>query len=361
MITVSSAAAAILTSGQQVRYLRAESWLGEQLLDDDVPISEGSLEVDRTISVPERLTVSVPATVRGVDYTPLAGSPLAADGQRLRVQMGVQTGVQEIEWLQLGWFVIYESHRDTDVVRVEAVGLLYLLQEARLVSPFQPAGGFVATLRALTEPALTVIVDAGLADRAVPASINMTEDRLANALAVVDAWPADAVVTSSGYLSVVPAGDSAVVVAELSDATAGTVIRVAGASTRDGSYNAVVATGTDSAGAVVRGVAYDTTGPKAYGGDFNPLPVPFYFDSPLLTTNDQAQAAAETRMDTIRRTSLARYTVTLVPHPALQAGDRVTLTSAQLALTAHPVIIEALTLPLLADGGDMSLTVRDAQ
>lgn len=360
MIEVSDAAAAILTAGQQIRYLRAEAWLDDELLDDDVPVAAGTLEIDRSLAVPERLTLSVPAVVRGANYTPVTGSPLAADGQRLRLQAGVGIGGGQVEWLQLGWFVILSAERQDDTVAVTAAGMLSLIQEARLVNPFQPTDGFVATVRSLVEPALTVDIDAGLTDRSVPASVNLTEDRLANLNAVLDAWPAVAAVTADGYLSVVPAGDSPTAVAILSSSAGGTVIRAAGTSTREGVYNAVVATGTDSNGAVVRGVAYDTTGPKAYGGAFNPLPVPFYFDSPLLTTTDQAQAAAETRLATIMRTTVASYDVTMVPNPALQVGDRVLATDVDLGLAAAPMIIEHLSLPLTADGGEQTMTIRDA-
>lgn len=357
MIELSAAAASVLAQGIQVRRLRVESWRGDQLLDDDVPVSAGIEEVDRTLAVPERVTLTVPRTDRGTDYTPNGEDhPLAARGQRLRISVGVGTTYGEIEWLCRGWFVITESTASGNRVDVDAAGLLYLVQEARLVSPFQPSGTFTSTIRGLVEPALTVDFDAALTDRAVPASINVTDDRLGALLELLTAWPADAYVTPDGYLSLVPATDAAAVSLALTDGAGGTVIQVTGASSRDGAYNAVVARGTADDGSAVQGVAYDLTGPARVGGPFSPLPVPLYLDSPLITTQTQAQAAADTRLATIRRSTSQNYAVDMVPHPALQAGDRVTLTTDVLA--AQPAIIEHSRLPLLAGGGQQTLTVR---
>lgn len=357
MIELSDAAASILTRGNQTRYFRVESWYGDQLLDDDVPIIGGGEEVDRSLNVPERVTLSVPRTSRGVDYTPIADdAPLAANGQRLKITIGVGIGLNEIEWLQRGWFVITKAEPQGDTIEVEAAGLLWLIQEARFVNPYQPAGSFITTIRGLLEPALTVVFDDTLVDRVVPGSINYDEDRLGAVNATLDAWPAEGHVTEDGYYVVAPAADAADVALALTDGTGGTVITASGSSSRDNVYNAVVAAGTAADGSVVRGVAYDTTGPKRIGSPFNDLPVPLFFDSPLLTTNDMAQAAADTRLATIKRNTVQMYDVMMVPHPGLQAADRVTLTTR--VLTAAPAIVEKLNLPYLPDGGAQSLSVR---
>jgi hypothetical protein len=358
MIELSTTAASVLLRGNQKRYVRIESWYGDQLLDDDLPVAgnSGSEEVDRSSNVPERVTLSVPRLVRGVNYTPTEqDSPLAANGQRLRVQLGIGVG-PTIEWIPRGWFVIVEAEPRDDVVDVQAAGLLWLISEARLVSPYQPSGTFKSTLRGLLEPNLTVVFDAALVDRAVPGALNYDEDRLGAVNTTLAAWPAEGYVTEDGYYLISPAADAATVSLALTDGQGGTVIQATGTSTRDGAYNAVVARGTATDGGAVQGVASDYTGPKAIGSPFNEMPVPLYYESPLITTAAQAQAAANTRLANIKRQTSRTFEVTCVPHPALQGGDRVTLTTAD--LDAVPAIIEKLTLPYKPDGGSMALTVR---
>lgn len=358
MIELSTEALSALTRSYTLR-LMAESWLGDELLSDDVPISSATEENDRGLSVPERVTLTIPREANGRSWSPVTDDhPLAANGQRLRVQLGVDIGPNETEWFQRGWFVVRDARAEGDSVSVTAVGLLALVEEARLVSPYQPSGTLVSTLRGLIEPALTVEVDSGLTDRAVPSAINYDEDRLGAVYQLLDAWPADASVTTEGFLLAQPVADpSDTPVLTLTDGDGGTVIQAVGSSTREGAYNAVVARGTDSNGAQVQGVATVVTGPRRLGGPFNGLTVPYFFASPLLTTTTQAQAAAQTVLARLRRDSALTFTADIVPHPALQTGDVVSITTAD--YTDLLCTIEALTLPWTADGGAQILTLRE--
>jgi hypothetical protein len=357
MIALSSQALSIL--GRSYRYyLSVDSWLGGALLADSIPVSAAVEETDRTLRVPERLTLTVPRRDRGMSWSPVGvNHPLAANGQRLRVQLGIGLDGTRVEWFQRGWFLIEESTVDGDNVNVTAVGLFALIDEARLVSPYQPTGTLVSTLRGLVEPALTVVVDGALADRGVPSGINYDEDRLGAVLELLDAWPADAAVSPDGYLSVTPAVQSTTPVLTLTDGAGGTIITAVGASSRDSAANVVVARGTASDGGQVQGVAFDLSGgPTSYGGQFNPLPVPFFFSSPLLTTVEQCNAAAATILAKRQRNTGRAFRVEMVPHPGLLAGDVVSLTTDDYTNLACSV--EALTLPYTASGGSMTLTAR---
>lgn len=357
MITLSDATLSVLQRSHR-RYVAVESWLGGELLAADIPIADASEEADRGLRVPERVTFAVPRRDRGESWSPVADDhPLASNGQTLRVKLGVGLANGAVEWFQRGTFLVQEADTRGDTVTVTALGLLALVDEARLASPFQPTGTLVSTLRGLIEPALTVDVTASPTDRSVPSDVNYDEDRLGAVLELLDAWAATAAVDPFGILRVVPAVQSTTALLSLTDSPGGTVITASGGSTREGACNVVVARGTATDGGQVQGVAYDTsTGPTRYGGNFNPLPVPVFFQSPLLRTADQCTAAANSILARRLRSVAREFQVEMVPHPALQVGDVVSITTD--IYTDLVCSVEALRLPYLPSGGAMSLTLR---
>jgi hypothetical protein len=354
VISVSDTTAGLLAGSSWVYRVRVESWLGGQLLDADIPVEAGSEDLDRSLRIPERVTLTVPRTDRGASYAPITDdAPLAANGQRLLVRLGVGGRGTEVEWLTRGWFVVQDSDVQGDTVNVSAVGLLTLIDEARFVSPYQPSGTLGSTLRGLLEPALTVDLTAAPTDRSVPASINFDEDRLQAVYELLDAWAAEATVTPAGVFQVTPSADDTTVDVTLSRDS--TVIRAAGGSSREDGYNAVVARGTTADGGIVQGVAYEARGPKKYGGLFNPLPVPYFFSSPLLTTLTQCNAAAATVLRRMRRTAAQQYQVEAVIDPRLQLADVAALAAD--GYTASPCTVESIRLPYTPDTS-MTLGLR---
>lgn len=355
-----STEALAIVQGSHTMAARAEAWLGEALLSADIPVADGTEDRDRALTVPERISLTVPRRDRGVDWDPGTdpAHPLAAYGQQIRVDYGVHLGGDRgnFEWINRGWFLITDSATDGDTVTVTAQGLLTLIDEAKFVGPFQPSGTLVSTVRGLVEPALTVNIDGSLTDRAVPLGMQWDSDRMAGLNEVLDAWPADGRVTEDGYLLVEPLNDSGDPVLSLTDGAGGTVVRWQGSTSREGAFNAIVAQGEDTNGNQIQGVAYDVLGSSPYriGGPFNALPVPQTFYSPLMSTVAQCRAGAATRLARLRRTASRRLEVTMVPHPGLALGDVVAVTGA--GLTAAPCMIEALSLPY--SPGTQSLTVR---
>lgn len=340
--------------------MRAESWLGGTLLASDIPVADGSESRDRSMNVPEAISLTVPRRDRGYDWDPGAdpAHPLAAYGQQLRIDYGLDLGNGSTEWINRGWFVITESSTDGDTVTVSCAGLLSLIDEAKLVAPYQPGATdtLASTIRGLVEPALTVDFDGTLTDRAVPLGMQWDLDRLGAVVEVLNAWPADMNVTEDGYLLVEPVSDSGTPVLSLTDDTGGTVVRWQGTSSRDGAFNAVVAQGEDSEGNQIQGVVYDqdSASPFYIGGNFNAFPVPYAYQSSLLTTVAQCRTSAAATLLRLRRTSSRKLAVTLVPHPGLVPGDIVSVTG--VGLTNASCVIENLSLPYSAS--EMSLTVR---
>ncbi|MET7479528.1 DUF5047 domain-containing protein [Streptomyces sp. NPDC005648] len=340
--------------------IRAESWLGGQLLADGIPVSDGGETRDRSLSIPEQVTLTVPRRDRGFDWDPGTdpAHPLAAYGQMLRIDFGVDIG-GTTEWINRGWFLITDSSADGDTVTVTCQGLLTLIDEAKLVVPFQPSSTDTlgSVVRALVEPALTVSFNGSLVDRSVPLGMQWDSDRLGAVTEVLNAWGAAERVTEDGFLLIEPVSDAGSSVLSITDdASTGTVVRWQGSTSRDGAFNVVVAQGEDSSGNQIQGVAYDSSGtsPFRYGGPFNPLPVPYPYQSSLLTTVDQCRTAAAAQMILLRRQAFRRLGVTMVPHPGLVTGDIITVTGA--GLTNALCAIESLSLPY--SPGEQSLTVR---
>jgi len=359
MLDMSTTALAVV-QGSYTMDIRAESWLDGQLIADNIPIDDGSESRDRSLAVPEQISLTVPRRDQGYDWDPGTDPthPLAAYGQMLRIDYGIDIGGQ-FEWINRGWFLITESSTDGDTVSVNCAGLLTLIDEAQLVSPFQPSSTDTlgSVIRGLVEPALTCSFDGALTDRAVPLGLQWDSDRLAAITEVLDSWAADARVTEDGYLFIEPVSDAgSPVIAITDDPSTGTVVRWQGATSRDGAFNVVVAQGEDASGNQIQGVAYDGIGdsPYRYGGPFNPLPVPYTFQSSLLTTVSQCRKSAASKLTLLRRQAFRRLAVTMVPHPGLMTGDIVSVTGA--GLTNASCVIESLSLPY--SPGEQSLTVR---
>lgn len=357
MISAPANFSSMVTGPSRVARIRVESWLGSDLLDDSVPIAAGQEETDLTLNVPERVTLTVPRTFNGDSYSPtFYDHPLAANGQRLRVLLGVDTSRGHTEWIQRGWFLLQDARADGDQIAVTAVGLLALIDEAKLISPYQPSGTFGATIRGLLEPALMVDLSEAPVDRSVPASITFDESRLDAVNELLDAWPAVGRVNEAGVFKIMPT-DPPDITATLSHYS--NVIRDVGESTRDGAYNCVVARGTAADGGVVQGVAYDTSGDAHdYNGNFNRLPVPYFFNSPLLTTVAQCNTAAATVLARLRREAAAALELETIPDPRIQGGDRVQAESAERPMTTADV--QKIVLPYTAGGGSMRLNLRAA-
>lgn len=341
--------------------LRVTSWLDDESLGD-VPASSGSLDIDRSMSVPETISFSVPRLDRGVSYDPIGNDhPLSTYGQQVNVQLGVGV-VDDVEWLNLGWYLLTESSADGDTISVQASGLLKLIDEARFLAPFQPTGTFTDTVQSLIEPAITVVFDPALVDRNTPISMQWDEDRLGALGEVLDAWPAEAEVTEDGFLYVhtpIDYSTGTTVWDFTEDPDTGTVTQWQGSTTRDGAFNCVVARGEDPNGQQIQGVVYDTdpTSSTRYGGDFSPLPVPFMYYSPLLTTLAQCRLAANTIMARKRRQASRKLSINTIPNPALRPGDIVTVTSLEKGLDNTRATLESFSLPLNPGGGDERIEV----
>lgn len=345
--------------GTLITGCRVESWRGGDLLAAEIPVISGTYEGDRSQALPDRVELTVPVEAAGVRYDPLyEDDPLAPYGQRLRVSIGLQVH-RKFVWIPRGEFLVTSTTRDDDTVTVEAVSLLQLVAEARLIAPLQPATGdtFKRLVRRLVEPALPVVFDSGLVDRAVPVANTQFEDSRLDALyELATAWPAQLRVHPDGYLLVEPVPTPTA--DDWIDDARDAISRVTATTSRDGAINVVVVTSSDeTTDEPYQGLAYDTdeASPTRWGGPFNPLPVPLYYDSPLLTSDAECRKAAASLLVRRKRTTTRSITQDMSPAPYLELGDVVRTRDDRAGSVSGT--IETIKLPLTPDAGAMTLTL----
>jgi hypothetical protein len=132
----------------------------------------------------------------------------------------------------------------------------------------------------------------------------------------------------------------------------GTLVQASRKISRDGVFNIVRAVGSDPAQVTGYRLAYNTdpTSPIRWDGPFGPAVR--YYASPLLTTSEEADAAAETILS--RATGLpTELSLWTIPDPAIRPLDVVQAIIADQPPINH--VVEEVTVPL---AGDSPLELR---
>lgn len=360
MRDVSEVAAAMLATSHYVATSVGIFYDGEPTVDE-VPIVDGSLDVDGTQAVPGTLSVALPRFLVvddvQVDLLPdTEGSPLGSDGHQLAVTYLIDLPGAEREAVFLGWYRVEDwAEEDDGSITVIAASLEALVSEARLLSPVTIAKGatYAAAATTLVGKLLPLEVTAEAA-KVTEAQV-FEEERLDALSTLVTAWPARMFVDDEGTLQITPPFDDATdpVVFSLTDGEDGTLVR-APRSGKRGIPNAVKASGEAQGDvAPVSAVAYLQTGPRRWNGPYGN--VPYFYSSPLLTTQAACLKAAQTILDRLQRQA-AELTVTCAPDPRIQYGDVGELTYKG---RTFPVRVTKVGLPLTGAGGVMTLVVTE--
>lgn len=332
-------------------------YAGDPILDA-VPISEGTLTLDSTQLIPGDLSISVPRYFTpedGVkrDLLPSFDSDaFACNGQQLALSYTIGRPGHGTETIDLGWYRTSDWTEDGAQLQVNAASLEAVLDEDRFLATVQLVAGtgFTDAVRTLVADLLPLQV--GETVTGVLSGRSVEDNRLDALAHLVSDWGYRMWVDDSGVLNVDAGFDDDVdpAVAALADGEGGTVVAAPTAGSRDGVYNAVVASGeSDGAVAPVSAVEYLLDGPRAWNGPYGN--VPYFYSSPQLNSIGQCRAAARTRLTNLQ--ALANpVNLTAIPDPRYQLGDVVAL---YYAGYVQLVRIDALTLPLTAAGGVMSV------
>ena len=319
-----------------------------------IPILAGDVQIDGTADVRSTLDL----TTSGVNTWPVrANDSLAPYGNEIYVERGIQYSDELAEYVGLGYFRIQSPGQDkapVGPIRVAGQDRMKAIIDARLLGPVQFVAGaslsFVfTTLIQQVYPAAVVVFDDASGSNVLTRSVTADEDRfgfldnLVKSLGKIWYW------NHRGELVIKDVPSPAQPVIEIMSGASGMMMDLGRKLTREGVYNAVVATGNGQDGnPPVRGVAFDNNplSPTYYAGRFGP--VPRFYSSQFLATTAQAIEAATAML---QRSLGLPYSVdfTSTPNPALEPWDPVRVRSRDdQASETH--VIESLTVPLVQDG-----------
>lgn len=207
-------------------------------------------------------------------------------------------------------------------------------------------------MRRLLPSGMSAVIAAGLVDRACPASMAWSDDRLAAIQEIADAWPALLRTDEWGQVALRPPLPAVPVpVIWIRDGERGTLLSATRSDTREGAYNQVVARSSATDREDIQAVASQTAGPMAVTGEYGE--VTRLWSSPLIESQAMAQASAETMLanSILPATSIP---VRCPPDPRIDLDDPVEVVRGQERTWGW---VTGYDLPLTVADGDMRVDV----
>lgn len=331
-----------LTGSQSRVRLVADVWRGGQLLTTDGPLPVESWQVgwDGTRQVQGQASLTV-ADGDG-SLAPWAyDDMLGAGGSRLYLRY-LMPQVGPTAEVPLGWFRIVAPDTDETwrfhargqawvstgaTIRVDAQELTWQAKEETFLAPQAPAPGATVfgELRRLLDGVMPLGSTVGLTDRAVPAGLAYSLDRMDAVEDLAASVGAVHRMSEWGLLDLVPQDPGAAVwtIGPSDDDEQGVLIDVSRSQNAGDIKNAAVVEGATAGGVQIVGRAFEGTGPLRFGGPHGRIPE--RMSTPLMDTQAKADAAAASRLRSTIHGRRAVLPVTCLPHPGLQVHDVVTL------------------------------------
>lgn len=297
---------------------------------------------------------------------------LAPYGQEIYLERGLQYGNGQRELVGLGYFRIDTPEQDNapeGPVTISGQDRMAGIVDARFLAPRQfgatmTRGQLVNVLILEVYPTATIEWDdTGLRDGTIGRTVIEEIDRakcltdFVTSLGKIGYWDYRGV-----YVIKTAPDVTGPVLWTIDAADNGVLVRMSRSLTREGVYNAVVATGeAGDTTPPARGVAVnlDPDSPTYYLGAFGP--VPQFFSSPFLTTNSQAAQAAR---QLLRAKLGVPYSVkaSSIVNPAVEPYDVLGVayprTSRNRTLTTEKHVIDQVKIPLTVTG-PMELETRE--
>ncbi|MCM4080405.1 DUF5047 domain-containing protein [Paractinoplanes hotanensis] len=314
----------------------------------EIEILSGDVRFDAKAQVRGTLTLET----SGADGFPQSATDaLTPYGNEIFVRRGLDYGGGAIEWVSLGYYRIQSVEQDEapfGPIRITGADRMQGIVDGRLSSPtqFGATQEYGTVLESMVWPVwgwADIEWDDDTDDEQIGRAVLAEEDRYAflneliTSLGKVWYWD---------YRGVLVIKDAPTVVEPVwtcNEGADGVLVQLSRDLSREGVYNAVVATGeTLDDTAPARGVVVDDdpASPTYWEGSFGR--VPRYYSSPFLLTDAQAVSAATS----ILRQSLGvPFAVDFqsIVNPALTVGDAVTIV---LGGEERVHVIDELTIPL---------------
>lgn len=355
MHTVTPAFRQALTTSHTI-VTRVDAYYGGALTVADLPIGDGAVTLDRGSKVRRSLSL----TISDVAYLPWAATdPLAVYGQQLVVSRGIRFSDGSTEMVSLGTFRIDEPTADVHYGPVTLTGKSSeaMIQDDRFMVPTSTLGystcveAITYLIRQTLPSAVVVNATAGARNPACAVAVwDAQGDRWDAATQIATSMNAELSVdaTDRFVISDVPNVLDANVAWDIAEGDGGTLMAAARQMSRTSVYNAVVASGENSAAntAPVSAVAYDNdpNSPTRWGGPYGH--VPRFYSSALLTSTGACQSAANSMLFDATAPNI-QTAVAAVPNPAMEAADCLRISYEG---RKELFIAQSLTIPLTAEG-----------
>ncbi|MFB7114046.1 DUF5047 domain-containing protein [Streptomyces sp. NPDC056291] len=329
----------------------------------NLPFSDGSVTVDRGSKTRRSLSL----TVSDPKYLPwTAADKLAAYGQQLVVSRGIRFTNGAEEWVPLGTFRINEPSGDVLTGPVSITGTTAeadIIDDAfQTVTTTRGYNGCVDAITALIRQTLpsATITNLTVGQRnpsCAVAAWDAGSDRWDAVSQIALAMRAEIYVDAQNRFVIrdLPDVVNGSVAWDIAEGEGGTLISSSRSMPRTGVYNAVVASGENSASGMPpkSGVARDTdpASPTRWGGPFGK--VTKFISSALWVSAADCQAAAEYALFDATAPNV-QTSLESLPNPALEGNDIVRLIHAG---RKERYLVQSLTVPLTPEGG-FSIALR---
>lgn len=331
-----------------------------------IPIVKGDVTFDVNSDVNGTMDLTISADFASIN----------AYSDEVYLERGVMYANGTSEYVGLGYFrintaeddFIEDSKFDEPVIRITGEDRMANLRDARVTSPIQftASTAVASVIDFLVQDVMPTVVTVydtvnwpgGTAGATTLGSDHFVDqDRLAFIQELVAAYGKICYFDYAGRFVVKDApSTTGTPVFNINSGAYGVLVHASRAISRDGVYNAVVASGeaADANVPPVYSIATDVdpASPTFYGGPFGK--VPRFFQSSFLTTVEQCYSTAQKLLAAGHGLP---YSVTLgmVPNPALEAWDVVSVTYAEGTVEVH--IIDQITYSMSVDE-EMSVQTR---
>lgn len=341
---------------------RVDAYYNGALTKADIPISDGSVSVDRGSKTRRSLSL----TVSDLSYLPWdVTDPLGVYGQTLVVSRGIRFAHGD-EVVPLGTFRINEPAGDVHQGPVTLTGVTAeaTIQDDTFMVPTSTKG-YGNCVQAIEFLIRQTIPDAPIvnltADNRNPvcpvATWDAGGDRWDAVVQIATAMGAEIFVDVIGRFVIVDLPDplTAPVVWDIAEGESGNLVSASRQMSRTNVFNAVVVSGENAASeaAPVSAVAYDNepTSPTRWGGPYGK--VPKTYSSALVVTQGDAQSLANYMIADLTAPNV-QSSISAIPNPALEGGDCLRLS---VRGRNELFIAQSFSVPLTAEG-DFPITLR---